>query len=160
MPGGQDVVTWLWAIGSLLRLMTSKKPYAQKLPCLKFDLIAVCFRASRRRRSRTRSCVMQMNSTSTASRRVLQFCCFRISPPCQHSVFAADCGLPVCSRQDGQWIKEDEEASVNRGTSKPGTWCFVFSKLNHTCLLSICFCHLRSCSALRTDCYGFTIPST
>ena len=24
--------------------------------------------------------------------------------------------------QDGHWVKEDEEAKVNRGTSKPSTW--------------------------------------
>ena len=40
---------------------------------------------------------------------------------------AFGCGLPVCSRQDGNWTLEDEEAPVNRGTSKPGTWCFVLS---------------------------------
>ena len=38
---------------------------------------------------------------------------------------AFGCGLPVCSRQEGNWTLEDEEAPVNRGTSKPGTWCFV-----------------------------------
>ena len=40
---------------------------------------------------------------------------------------AFGCGLPVCSQQDGNWTLEDEEAPVNRGTSKPGTWCFVLS---------------------------------
>ena len=40
---------------------------------------------------------------------------------------AFGCGLPVCSRQDGNWTLEDEEAPINRGTSKPGTWCFVLS---------------------------------
>ena len=39
----------------------------------------------------------------------------RLKLPLQH------CGLPVCSRQDGNWILEDEEAPVNRGTSKPAT---------------------------------------
>ena len=40
---------------------------------------------------------------------------------------AFGCGLPVCSRQDGNWTLEDEEAPVNRGKSKPITWCFVLS---------------------------------
>ena len=39
--------------------------------------------------------------------------------------------------QDGKWIREDEETPVNRGTSKPGTWCFVFSKFRPY-LLSLC----------------------
>ena len=46
--------------------------------------------------------------------------------------------LLLMDLQDGKWIREDEEAPVNRGTSKPGTWCFVFSKLNDFYLLSLC----------------------
>ena len=34
--------------------------------------------------------------------------------------------LPVCSWQDGKWIKEEKSASL-RDTDEPGTWCFVLS---------------------------------
>ena len=37
------------------------------------------------------------------------------------------CTLLLMDLQDGKWIREDEEAPVNRGTSEPGTWCFVLS---------------------------------
>ena len=80
---------------------------------------------------------------------------------------AFGCGLPVCcSRQDGNWTLEDEEAPVNRGKSKPITWCFVLSSfcnasaqidvIVYNFLMYFC-CRLW---AFRTDCYGFTIPST
>ena len=64
VPGCQDVVTWLWAIGSLLRLMTSKKPYAQKLPCLKFVLAALVetrlpFASGNRKEGETVHCRVQ-----------------------------------------------------------------------------------------------------
>ena len=29
---------------------------------------------------------------------------------------------PSLTLQEGRWVKEDEEAEVNRGTSKPSTW--------------------------------------
>ena len=32
-----------------------------------------------------------------------------------------------------------------RDTSEPGTWCFVFSKLNYTCLLGLCLQPVRKC---------------
>ena len=37
------------------------------------------------------------------------------------------CTLLLMDLQDGKWNKEDEEAAVNRGRSKPSTWCFVLS---------------------------------
>ena len=70
------------------------------------------------------------------------------------------CTLLLMDLQDGKWIRKDEEAPVNRGTSKPGAWCFVFSAswTIFTCWVFVR--NLRSCLALRTDCYGFLIPST
>ena len=40
---------------------------------------------------------------------------------------AFGCGLPVCSRQDGKWIKEEKMSESLRDTSEPGAWCFVLS---------------------------------
>ena len=74
--------------------------------------------------------------------------------------------------QDGKWIREDEEASVNRGTCKPGAWCFVLSSFwpvivdsnRCNCLqlsdVFLFFAASEFALALRSDCYGFTIPST
>ena len=42
--------------------------------------------------------------------------------------------------QDGKWIGEDEEASVNRGTSKPGAWCFVLSSFWPCLDSNLCHC--------------------
>ena len=86
-----------------------------------------------RRTSQTKSNAMRMRSTYSANSRS---CCW-----CQDGTFqtsALTCRtLLLMDLQDGKWIKEDEEAPVNRGTSKPGTWCFVFSKLNDFYLLSL-----------------------
>ena len=77
--------------------------------------------------------------------------------------------LLITDLQDGSWMREDEEAPVNRGTSKPGTWLFVLSSfwqcfgsdwchcLQFTTFWSILFFCLLW--AFRSDCYGFTIPS-
>ena len=88
-------------------------------------------------------CRVQMNSTSTASKESFSVLLFHMTQsqpnPFQH--LSAQClnlwhclsllQIVVCQfardRME-KWIREDEEASVNRGTSKPGTWCFVFSK--------------------------------
>jgi hypothetical protein len=35
--------------------------------------------------------------------------------------------LLIVDLQGGSWTREDEEAPVNRGKSKPITWCFVLS---------------------------------
>ena len=45
----------------------------------------------------------------------------RLNLPLQH------CGLPVCSWQDGKWIKEEKMSASLRDTDEPGTWCFVLS---------------------------------
>ena len=78
------------------------------------------------------------------------------------------CTLLLMDLQDGKSIKEEKMSESLRDTSEPGTWCFALSSFDHTdtCLVSLFatlnyafFCHLRSCLAFRTDCYGFTIPS-
>ena len=48
--------------------------------------------------------------------------------PASQLAFALVCQFAHSSDlQDGSWIREDEEAPVNRGTSKLITWCFVLS---------------------------------
>ena len=129
------------------------------------DRTGICFRQSKRRRN----CPLQSpRLTSIASRRIsVHFLSQHLTQPLSHQRLKLPlqhCGLPVCSRQDGNWTLEDEEAPVNRGTSKPGTWCFVLSSfcnasvqidvIVYNFLMYFC-CRL----AFRSDCYGFTIPS-
>ena len=73
---------------------------------------------------------------------------------------AFGCGLPVCS------LKEEKMSASLRDTDEPSTWCFVLSSfcnasvqidvIVYNFLMYFC-CRLW---AFRTDCYGFTIPST
>ena len=48
------------------------------------------------------------------------------------------CTLLLMDLQDGKWTREEKMSASLRDTSEPGTWCFVFSKLNGICLLSLC----------------------
>ena len=90
------------------------------------------------------------------TRRVLQFCRFTSqSQPNSFWRSVSTClyyigGLPVCSWQDEKWIRENEEAPVNRGTSRPGTWCFVFSKFWPYLLGVIWICSLFATSDLAS----------
>ena len=106
--------------------MTSKKPYAQQLPCLKFDLAALVetrlsFASGNRKEGETVHCRVQDWHLQLEG----EFFLFQWLSQCLNWLW--HCFLAVCSWQDGKWIREDEEASVNRGTSKPGAWCFVLS---------------------------------
>ena len=92
------------------------------------DLTAISFRASRRRRS---SPSHLSRLTSTASRRIsVHFLSQHLTQPLSHQRLKLPlqhCGLPVCSRQDGKWIREEKMSASLRDTSEPGAWCFVLS---------------------------------
>ena len=74
--------------------------------------------------------------------------------------------LLITDLQDGKWIREEKMSASLRDTDEPSTWCFVLSSfcnasvqidvIVYNFLMYFC-CRLW---AFRTDCYGFTIPST
>ena len=109
-----------------------------------------------RRTSQTKSNAMRMRSTFLANSRSRCLCqdgTFQTSASTCYTSF-------LMSLQDGKWIREEKMSESVRDTSKPGTWCFVFSASWTMITCWVFVCNLWSCLALRTDCYGFTIPST
>ena len=116
--------------------MIWRKPIAQRPErvCLLLTWLLFAWEHHRLRQSRRRenSPLQHSRLTSTVRRRanlffpltICSFLCYFHTSPLHQSLVKWSCSIA----QDGSWQEEEEDAELNRGTSKRSTWSKQFVK--------------------------------